>query len=258
MPPDFDPRRRYPVRRPHPRRPAGRVARPVPRPLERADVRGARLRGGDAESARLHRLRPAVRRPDQPRLGRQGVRGHHARRGRRGGAALRGLDADGRRRRLVRRLHGQLDQRPHRPLQGAGERTTATSTSSSLYGATEELWFPEWDLGGPPWENSTDYERWSPSRFAQNWRTPTLVIHGALDYRVPETEGMQTFTALQRQGVPVAASSTSPTRGTGSGSRRTRSCGGTRCRSGWGDTCIRSGEAGGPAPDAAGTRRPSA
>jgi len=72
----------------------------------------------------------------------------------------------------------------------------------SSYGATEELWFPEWDLGGPPWVNITDYEKWSPSRFAHNWRTPTLVIHGALDFRVPETEGMQTFTALQRQGVP--------------------------------------------------------
>jgi dipeptidyl aminopeptidase/acylaminoacyl peptidase len=72
----------------------------------------------------------------------------------------------------------------------------------SSYGATEELWFPEWELGGPPWRNITDYERWSPSRFAYAWHTPTLVIHGALDYRVPDTEGMQTFTALQRQGVP--------------------------------------------------------
>ena len=72
----------------------------------------------------------------------------------------------------------------------------------SSYGATEELWFPEWEYGGPPWVNITDYERWSPSRYAHNWRTPTLVIHGALDFRVPETEGMQTFTALQRQGVP--------------------------------------------------------
>jgi dipeptidyl aminopeptidase/acylaminoacyl peptidase len=72
----------------------------------------------------------------------------------------------------------------------------------SSYGATEELWFPEWELGGPPWKDITDYERWSPSRFAYAWHTPTLVIHGALDYRVPDTEGMQTFTALQRQGVP--------------------------------------------------------
>ena len=72
----------------------------------------------------------------------------------------------------------------------------------SSYGATEELWFPEWEMGGPPWQNITDYERWSPSRFAHRWRTPTLVIHSALDFRIPDSEGMQTFTALQRQGVP--------------------------------------------------------
>ncbi|HWP37414.1 MAG TPA: S9 family peptidase [Gemmatimonadales bacterium] len=72
----------------------------------------------------------------------------------------------------------------------------------SMYGATEELWFTDWDLGGPYWANRQDYDRWSPHRFAQNFRTPTLVIHGALDYRVPDTEGMQMFTALQRQDVP--------------------------------------------------------
>jgi dipeptidyl aminopeptidase/acylaminoacyl peptidase len=72
----------------------------------------------------------------------------------------------------------------------------------SFHGATEELWFPEWELGGPPWADRIYYDRWSPDRFAQNWRTPTLVIHGGLDFRVPETEGMQAFTALQRQGVP--------------------------------------------------------
>ncbi len=73
---------------------------------------------------------------------------------------------------------------------------------SSFYGATEELWFPEHDLGGPPWTDRTDYRRWSPDHFAQAMRTPELVIHGGQDFRVPETEGMQTFTALQRQGVP--------------------------------------------------------
>ena len=73
---------------------------------------------------------------------------------------------------------------------------------SSFYGATEELWFPEHDLGGPPWIDRTDYERWSPDHFAQAMRTPELVVHGGLDFRVIETEGMQTFTALQRQGVP--------------------------------------------------------
>jgi dipeptidyl aminopeptidase/acylaminoacyl peptidase len=71
----------------------------------------------------------------------------------------------------------------------------------SMYGATEELWFPEWDLGGTPWKNRGDYERFSPHRHAARFRTPTLVIHGELDFRVPVTEGFQLFTALKRQGV---------------------------------------------------------
>jgi dipeptidyl aminopeptidase/acylaminoacyl peptidase len=73
----------------------------------------------------------------------------------------------------------------------------------SFYGATEELWFPEWEFAGPPWENRTYYEQWSPHRFAQNFQTPTLVIHGARDFRVPDTQGLETFTALRRQGVPA-------------------------------------------------------
>ncbi|HLM56862.1 MAG TPA: S9 family peptidase [Pyrinomonadaceae bacterium] len=72
----------------------------------------------------------------------------------------------------------------------------------SMYGATEELWFPEWEFKGAPWDNPVLYERWSPHRFARNMRTPTLVTHGELDYRVPYGEGLQLFTALQRQGVP--------------------------------------------------------
>jgi len=72
----------------------------------------------------------------------------------------------------------------------------------SMYGATEELWFPEWEFGGPPWDGSPDYERWSPHKFAADFKTPTLVVHGQLDFRVPLAEGMQLFTALQRQGVP--------------------------------------------------------
>jgi dipeptidyl aminopeptidase/acylaminoacyl peptidase len=73
----------------------------------------------------------------------------------------------------------------------------------SFYGATEELWFPEWEFGGPPWEDRTYYEQWSPHRFARNFSTPTLVIHGARDYRVPDTQGFQMFTALRRQDVPA-------------------------------------------------------
>lgn len=71
----------------------------------------------------------------------------------------------------------------------------------SMYGATEELWFPEWEFKGTPWTNPDMYARWSPHNYAKNFKTPTLVIHGELDYRVPVTEGLQMFTALQRQGV---------------------------------------------------------
>ena len=72
----------------------------------------------------------------------------------------------------------------------------------SFYGATEELWFPEWEFGGTPWDNPEMYARWSPHRFVKNFATPTLVVHGELDYRVPVGEGFQLFTALQRRGVP--------------------------------------------------------
>jgi len=73
---------------------------------------------------------------------------------------------------------------------------------TSMYGATEELWFPEWEFKGVPWENPELYEKWSPHLFAKNFKTPTLVTHGELDYRVPIGEGLQLFTTLQRRGVP--------------------------------------------------------
>ncbi|MGQ9617843.1 MAG: prolyl oligopeptidase family serine peptidase [Candidatus Aminicenantia bacterium] len=72
----------------------------------------------------------------------------------------------------------------------------------SMYGATEELWFPEWEFKGTPWTNRKLYEKFSPHRYAQNFKTPTLVSHGELDYRVPVTEGLQFYTTLQRKGVP--------------------------------------------------------
>ena len=72
----------------------------------------------------------------------------------------------------------------------------------SMWGSTEELWFPEWEMGGVPWQAGSVYGKWSPSRLATNFKTPTLVIHGENDYRVPFTQGLQFFTALQRQGVP--------------------------------------------------------
>ncbi|MFQ5599627.1 MAG: prolyl oligopeptidase family serine peptidase [Candidatus Krumholzibacteriia bacterium] len=72
----------------------------------------------------------------------------------------------------------------------------------NFYGATEEQWFPEWEFGGTPWEKPENYKLWSPSNYVKYWETPMLVIHGGLDYRVPESEGFATFTALQRRGIP--------------------------------------------------------
>jgi dipeptidyl aminopeptidase/acylaminoacyl peptidase len=72
----------------------------------------------------------------------------------------------------------------------------------SMYGVTEELWFPEWEFKGTPWDNPELYTRWSPHLHAKNFKTPTLVTHGELDYRVPIGEGFQLFTYLQKQNVP--------------------------------------------------------
>jgi dipeptidyl aminopeptidase/acylaminoacyl peptidase len=71
----------------------------------------------------------------------------------------------------------------------------------SFHGATEELWFPEWDLKGKP-GTSPDYEKWSPSNFVKNFKTPTLVISGERDYRVPYTQSLHFFTDLQQMKVP--------------------------------------------------------
>ena len=71
----------------------------------------------------------------------------------------------------------------------------------SMYATTEELWFPEWEFKGTPWTNPAMYTRWSPHKFVNNFNTPILIIHGELDYRVPISEGMQLFTAVQRKGI---------------------------------------------------------
>lgn len=72
----------------------------------------------------------------------------------------------------------------------------------SFHGATEELWFPLWEFRGAPWEQPELYEKLSPSHYVEQFKTPTLVIHGQQDYRVPVTQGLQLFTALQSQDVP--------------------------------------------------------
>ncbi len=71
-----------------------------------------------------------------------------------------------------------------------------------MYYGTEELWFPEWENGGPYWQSAANYEKYNPANFVERWKTPTLVVHGGLDYRVPDNQGIATFTTLQRRGIP--------------------------------------------------------
>jgi dipeptidyl aminopeptidase/acylaminoacyl peptidase len=72
----------------------------------------------------------------------------------------------------------------------------------AAYFDTEELWFPEWDHLGTPWANPQSYEKQNPVNFVKNWKTPMLVVHGGRDYRIVDSQGMSTFTALQRLGIP--------------------------------------------------------
>jgi len=71
----------------------------------------------------------------------------------------------------------------------------------AMYSATEELWFPEWDLKGQPW-NSELFAKWSPSNYVKNFKTPCLVISGERDYRVPYTQSLEFYTDLQKMNVP--------------------------------------------------------
>jgi len=74
--------------------------------------------------------------------------------------------------------------------------------TTSAWGSTEELWFPEWEFKGTPYTNRAMYDKWSPHMYADKFKTPTLVIHGQKDYRLDVSEGFQLFTTLQRLGVP--------------------------------------------------------
>src|SRR2546425_13247574 len=72
---------------------------------------------------------------------------------------------------------------------------------ASEYGSTEELWFPEGEMRGTPWDNPEAYRKWSPSTYAKSFKTPTLGVQGELDFRVPVGQGLGKFTALQAPGV---------------------------------------------------------
>jgi dipeptidyl aminopeptidase/acylaminoacyl peptidase len=76
----------------------------------------------------------------------------------------------------------------------------------SMYGTTEEMWFPNWDYGGPYWDKNNaaaqkSYKEFSPSNFVANWDTPILIFHGEKDFRVPLEQGLQAFQAAQLQGI---------------------------------------------------------
>jgi dipeptidyl aminopeptidase/acylaminoacyl peptidase len=72
----------------------------------------------------------------------------------------------------------------------------------SAWGTTEELWFNNWEFKGTPYTIPEMYDKWNPRNAAKNFKTPTLVIHGQLDYRLDVSEGFQLFTTLQTMGVP--------------------------------------------------------
>jgi dipeptidyl aminopeptidase/acylaminoacyl peptidase len=91
---------------------------------------------------------------------------------------------------------------------GHTQRFKALVTHDGVYnltaefGATEEMWFPLWEYGGTPWDKPEEYQKWSPNSYVKDFHTPTLVVHGEQDFRVPYTQGLELFTALQLQKVP--------------------------------------------------------
>ena len=74
--------------------------------------------------------------------------------------------------------------------------------TESAWGTTEEIWFPNWEFGGPPWKKRDVYRKWSPHEYAQNFKTPTLVVHGQNDYRLDVSQAFDLFTTLQILKVP--------------------------------------------------------
>jgi dipeptidyl aminopeptidase/acylaminoacyl peptidase len=72
----------------------------------------------------------------------------------------------------------------------------------SMYYGTEELWFPRWDYGGSYEDARELYEKWNPANHVDKWQTPMLVVTGEQDFRVPYTQGLQSFTALKERGIP--------------------------------------------------------
>lgn len=77
-----------------------------------------------------------------------------------------------------------------------------TFNTRSQWGSTEELWFDEYEHGGTPWDNPESYDKISPDRYASAFKTPMLIIHGEMDFRIPYEQAIQAFTTMQRKGIP--------------------------------------------------------
>jgi dipeptidyl aminopeptidase/acylaminoacyl peptidase len=72
----------------------------------------------------------------------------------------------------------------------------------TMYYSTEELWFPEHEFSGTEYQNPAAYAKFNPIDYVSKWKAPTLVVHGGQDFRIPDSQGIAVFTALQRQGIP--------------------------------------------------------
>ena len=170
--------------------------------LECRVVCGERICSRDGQSARVDWIWASVYRRHQRRLGRQAICRFDARAGLRRGALfihrqIAGV-CDGRE---LWRLHGGLDS-GHTHRFRCIVSHDGMFNPESAYGTTDELWFNEWEFKGTPWSNRATYRKWSPMLAETNFKTPTLVVHSQLDYRLDVSEGYQLFTTLQRMGVP--------------------------------------------------------
>ena len=194
--PGIRPEQEVSGRLPDPRRTAGGLARRVARALELPDVRRA---AATPSSRSTPAARPATARSSPTRSARTGP-------GKVYDDLMKGLDfalekypfldktrvaAAGR---LVRRLHGQLDRRPHRPVQGPDQPRRGLRPGEHVRHDRGAL-VPRVGVRRIPWDKPEHYRERSPSSFAANFKTPTLVIHGALDFRVPDAQGLGMFTS---------------------------------------------------------------
>ena len=217
-PADFKPRPKVSRGLPDSRRPAGQLRQCLELALERAGLRRRRLRRGHDRFSRLDRLRSGLHRFHQRRLGRQAARGSEARAWRAALKANPWLDGDHavRARRLLRRLHDQLDRGRNGPTaSSAWSATTASSTTAACTTRPRSSGF----RSGRSAVRNTRTPRATPSSirsiYVAKWKTPTLVIHGQLDYRVPLRAGPVGVHGACSAAVCRASSCTSRTRITG-------------------------------------------